>query len=168
MTIRQPDDFFRKNHPKKVLFEYSKITDQIYVGSNLCCQAHFVKELIKKGIRADISLEEKTIDAPYGAEYYLWLPVKDKDAPSFKQFDAGIKFLHQLIENKEKVYVHCLRGHGRAPTLVAAYLAVAQRMKLDRAIALLQEKRPSIHLTDMQRRSLQKFLDDYAVRRTIL
>ncbi len=34
-------------HPKRPIFEYSKITEYIYIGSNQCCQDHFKKSLIK-------------------------------------------------------------------------------------------------------------------------
>jgi len=47
---------------KPLTFEYSQITKYIYIGTNMCCQTHFDKSLIKKEIRADISLEEKTLD----------------------------------------------------------------------------------------------------------
>lgn len=43
--------------PRHKEFEYSQITDYIYIGNNMCCQQHFSKELLKKGVRVDISLE---------------------------------------------------------------------------------------------------------------
>lgn len=58
-------------HPDDMPFEYSKITDYIYIGSNKCCKGRFVKGLLKEGIRADISLERKKIDSPFGVKFYL-------------------------------------------------------------------------------------------------
>ena len=77
--------------------------------------------MIKKGIKADISLEKEKLDAPFGVDYFLWLPTKDHTAPSQDQLKAGVKFMDELIKNKIKIYIHCQRGHGRAPVLVAAY-----------------------------------------------
>jgi hypothetical protein len=78
-------------HPKHVPFEYSKITDYIYLGTNQCCQVHFKKSLLKKGIKADISLEKESLDNPIGVDYFLWIPVKDKTAPTQKQLLIGAK-----------------------------------------------------------------------------
>ena len=51
-------------HPKKVPFEYNQITKYIYLGTNQCCQTHFSKKLLKKGVKADISLEKERLDHP--------------------------------------------------------------------------------------------------------
>src|SRR3989344_2807983 len=127
------------------IFEYSKITSQIYIGTNQCCQMHFDAELIKRGIRADISLEAKRLDSPFGVDYYLWLPVKDHLAPTKKQFQIGVEFLNQLIKIGESVYIHCEHGHGRAPTLVATYLALTKNIDLEKAVSLIKNKRPGAH-----------------------
>ena len=139
-------------------FEFSKITDQIYIGSNQCCVLHFKKELIQKGIHADISLETNKIDAPFGAEYYLWMPVRDHFSPTMKQFEVGTKFLNELIESGEKVYVHCQHGHGRAPTLVAAYLAWYKHMSAEKSFALIKTKRPKAHPNARQMDGVKKFV----------
>ena len=34
-------------HPTKIPFEFSKITEYIYIGSNQCCQHHFKSKLLK-------------------------------------------------------------------------------------------------------------------------
>ena len=89
----------------KLTFEYNKITEYIYLGTNQCCQVHFKKALLKKGIKADISLEKERIDAPFGVDYYLWLPVTDHTAPSQKQLITGVNFIENLIKNKIKIYI---------------------------------------------------------------
>ena len=78
----------KKTHLK---IEYNQITPLIYLGSNSCCLIHFKKELLDKGIRADISLEEKRIDAAWGIEYFLWLPTKDHTPPSKHQLKLGVR-----------------------------------------------------------------------------
>ncbi|MBW2978171.1 dual specificity protein phosphatase family protein, partial [Candidatus Woesearchaeota archaeon] len=133
-----------------------KITDYIYIGTNQCCQMHFKKELLKKGIKADISLEGERLDAPFGVEYYLWLPTKDHFPPTQKQLKAGVDFLKFLVKNKIKTYVHCQRGHGRAPTLVASYL-ISQGKSVQEAIKLLKKKRPVIHPNKKQIAALKKY-----------
>jgi len=145
-----------KIHIGKPLFEYSEITKYIYIGTNQCCQSHFNMTLLKKGVKADVSLEEIRVDQPFGVEYYLWLPTKDGKAPRFNQLLVGAIFIKNLVGNKIKVYVHCEHGHGRAPTLVAAYF-ILNGYSVKNSIDLIKKKRPTIHMNKHQILSLEKF-----------
>lgn len=136
--------------------EYSKITDLVYIGNSLCCTVHFEQKLINKGIRADISLDEEHLDSPWGAEFFLWLPVKDKTAPNQEQLRVGVTTLTELVNNHIPTIVHCHNGHGRAPTLVAAYL-IKQGSTVDESILQIKKARPAIHLEDEQMDALKKF-----------
>ncbi len=154
----------KKSHPKKPVFEYSKITSYIYIGTNQCCQQHFRKSLVRKNIKADISLEEKRLDQPFGVKYYLWLPTKDHRAPTSKQLLIGANFIKQLVDRGIKVYVHCEHGHGRAPTLVAAYLIMKGKSAKE-AIRLIKEKRPAVHPNKFQIMALENFQRSNGKRR---
>ena len=143
------------SHDGKSALEYSYIDDGIYIGTNLCCQTHFDEELSNKGITEDISLEEDRIDMPYGVEAYTWIPVKDHTPPSPDQLKIGVNALEQLVSMNKKVYVHCKNGHGRAPTLVAAYFMKNKGMTSEEAIDFIKSKRPSIHLQDSQKEALK-------------
>ncbi|MBI5153089.1 MAG: dual specificity protein phosphatase family protein [Parcubacteria group bacterium] len=137
-------------------FDYNQITDEVFIGTNMCCQFGFSKELLSKEVRADISLEADRTDAPDGVDYFLWLQTKDREAPSLKGLEIGVKFLDFLISNKIKTFIHCRNGHGRAPTLFAAYL-ISHGMGVEESIALIKSKRPVIHLTDLQMQALHGF-----------
>ena len=147
-------------HPKHVPFEYSRITPQIYIGTNQCCEGHFSSELLQKGIKGDLSLEGEKIDAAFGVEYYMWLPVKDRTAPTQQQFYMGILYLDSVLNMKKKIYVHCKNGHGRAPTLVAAYF-VTQGMSTDEAFAFIKKRRSTIHPNKQQVASVKEFEKTY-------
>ena len=54
------------------------------------------------------------------------------------------------------MYVHCKNGHGRAPTMVAAYY-VSTGLSVEEAVKRIQEKRKTIHLDDSQVESLVSF-----------
>lgn len=140
----------------KLIFEYNKITPNIYIGSNMCCQTHFKSSLLKKGITADISLEGEKQDYPFGVKYYLWLPTPDHTPPSQEQLEIGVNFIRELLKNKIKIYIHCQRGHGRAVTLTAAYL-ITKGMTPKEAIKFIKNKRPSIHPNPKQIKALEKF-----------
>lgn len=145
-----------KSHPQIKTLEYSYITNGIYIGTNQCCQTHFDEKLKNEGIEADISLEEEQVDTPFGAQFYIWIPIKDHTAPTSEQLEFGVATLEKLVAMKKKVYVHCQNGHGRAPTMVAAYL-IKKGKGVEEAIDFIKTKRPSIHLEKVQRESLEKF-----------
>lgn len=137
--------------------EFNKIDKNIYIGTNQCCRYHFKKDLLSKGVSADISLEEDRVDAPFGVKSYLWLPTKDQTAPSQDQIMLGVEHLKKLISENKKVYVHCEKGHGRAPTLVAAYYAT-NGMKPKEAIDFVESKRPGAHINEKQQKAIRAFV----------
>ncbi|MBI3046652.1 MAG: dual specificity protein phosphatase family protein [Candidatus Harrisonbacteria bacterium] len=144
------------DHSKIKEIDFNYITDGIYIGTNQCCQTHFEEKLVKEGITADISLEEERVDAPFGVKFYLWLPVKDQTSPTPDQLEFGVSALEKLVAMKKKIYVHCKNGHGRAPTLVAAYL-IRKGKSPEEAEAFIKSKRLSIHLQDVQLAALRDF-----------
>ena len=144
-----------EKHPQNKL-DFDYIADGIYIGTNQCCQTHFDENLIKDGVSADISLEGERIDAPFGVEFYVWIPVKNHMPPAPDQLEFGVSVLEKLVLMGKKVYVHCKEGHGRAPTLVAAYF-VQNGKTPEEAEAFVKTKRPAVHLEEVQRQALQNF-----------
>ncbi len=138
-------------------FEYSRITPSIWIGTNQCCTTHFSHALRRLGIRADISLEAEQLDAAYGAKCFLWLPIQDHHAPTPVQLRVGVHALDALVALGQRVYVNCRNGHGRAPTLVAAYLIASEGLTVAQAVALIYARRPRIHLEPIQLRALNRF-----------
>ena len=143
-------------HKDETTLNYDYVADGIYIGSNQCCVLGLAAVLKKEGIAADISLEEARLDQPFGVEAYLWMPIKNHTAPTSDQLSLGVRTLQTLVEQGKKVYVHCQNGHGRAPTMVVAYL-ISKGQGVDEAIALVTEKRPAAHLQDVQRTALENF-----------
>jgi len=144
-----------ETHSKNKL-EFNYIADGIYIGTNQCCQMDFDAVLVKEEITYDISLEKERIDAPYGVTSYVWIPVEDHQAPTQEQIEFGVSVLEKIVAMGKKVYVHCKNGHGRAPTLVAAYF-IKQGRTVDESIAIIKEKRPPIHLEEVQNKLLEEF-----------
>lgn len=142
-------------------FDYDQITDEIFIGTNMCCIVGYSRELLAKNILADISLEKDRIDSPADIDYFLWLPTENKTAPALKKLELGVLAIDFFVKNKIKFYAHCKNGHGRAPTLVAAYL-LTKGMTIDGAIELLKKKRPAIHLNEAQMKALEDFSNQIA------
>ncbi|PIR94055.1 hypothetical protein COT97_03355 [Candidatus Falkowbacteria bacterium CG10_big_fil_rev_8_21_14_0_10_39_11] len=139
-----------------VRFKFNKINDQIYLGTNFCCQMHFDQSLLKKGITADISMESERLDQPRGVKAFLWLPTRDHTAPAMDKLMVGVKTIAEMLNQGLKVYIHCKNGHGRAPTMTAAYL-IYSGLSVPVAISLIKKKRPEVHLEKVQLDRLKQF-----------
>ncbi len=152
MKNQKHDDVIDHHHDDAAEppFEYNQINDQVYIGTNACCQIHFNKELLQKGVTCDISLEGEKIDKPEGVECYLWLPTIDHTPPTHEQALIGIQGLEEMIRLGKKIYIHCKNGHGRAPTFYAAFLIIKRGMSVESALEAIRSKRPSIHLKASQ------------------
>jgi len=144
------------DHPQIKEFEYNYITDGIYIGTNQCCRTHFDEKLLEEGITVDISLEDNRLDTPFGVEFYIWIPVKNHTPPTVDQLEFGVSTIKKLVAMGKKIYIHCQNGHGRAPTVVAAYL-IDKGSTPEEAEAFIKSKRPTIHLEDIQRSALRDF-----------
>jgi protein-tyrosine phosphatase len=155
MTEHSPEDI--SNHLRgHTGFDYTQITDEIFIGTNMCCQYGFSVELLSKNVRADISLEENHTDAPSGVDYFLWLPTEQEIAPTPQDFEIGVKFIDFVVRNKIKTFIHCKNGHSRGPTLFAAYL-IAQGKSVENALGFIASKRTVIHLNELQTQALVEF-----------
>jgi len=140
---------------KHMDMEYSRIDDQLFIGTNACCVDHFKVELLDKGVTCDISLEGEALDRPYGVDCFLWLPTKDHTAPSMHNVLVGAEALHEMLRQGRTVYIHCKKGHGRAPTFLAAYYVLKHGLPVEDAIARIAAKRPEIHIEPPQKQLLE-------------
>lgn len=135
---------------------YSRVTPFVYIGTNLCCYDHagFLRRL---GVSVDIDLEYAHAAAEKPRmEITLYLPTRDHRAPALDKLIVGTALIDTSVKFKKKVYIHCKNGHGRAPTLAAAYF-IAQGMTPEQAVAFLKRKRPVVHLNQEQMSALRKF-----------
>lgn len=142
-------------------FNYSKIADNLYLGSDFCqagvCLLH-AAEFAKLGIFVEINLSKEENELPpTNLESYVWLPVPDGGVPTTDQFDIGTSVINEALVNSRAVYVHCRNGHGRSPTLIAAYFIRYQGKSVDEAVAFTQGQRNEIHVEFPQREALQKY-----------
>ncbi|MBI4153464.1 dual specificity protein phosphatase family protein [Candidatus Woesebacteria bacterium] len=145
------------------VFDYSQITDNIFIGSDLCkgnsCPVHGPEfEALGILVELNLSAERKEIP-PDGIDIYSWLPVADGYAPTQEQMDIGTAIMDEAIKQGKRVYVHCKNGHGRSPTMVAAYLIRYQGKGVDEAIDFVAGARPEIHVEETQKEALNKFLE---------
>lgn len=118
------------------------------------------QEFIRLGISVEINLtQEENELPPKDIEVYLWLPTVDGYAPSQIAMDTGTLVIHSSLMNNKGVYVHCKNGHGRSPTLIAAYLVRFEQKSPEEAMALVCEKRPEVHFETAQIDALKRFAE---------
>jgi protein-tyrosine phosphatase len=69
-------------------------------------------------------------------------PVQDGSADDMaERLAAALNDLAELIEGRERVYLHCNAGLNRAPTLAIAYLRAHRGMSLNEALAYVKKRR---------------------------
>lgn len=148
------------------IFDYSKILDNIYIGSDLCkgmvCPIHGPEfEALGILVELNLSVEKKEIP-PDGIDVYTWLPVADGYPPTPEQLNIGSSIINEAVSSGKKVYVHCKNGHARSPTMVAAYLVRFQGKTVDEAIGLIKRNRPETHIEENQKQALEAFKEKWS------
>ena len=86
----------------------------------------------------------------------LHLPIRDFDAPTWRQIDRFLAFVDRQISHGVSVAVHCQAGLGRTGTLLACYL-VWQGMTAEEAMEEVARKRPGSIETEGQRKAVRDF-----------
>jgi protein-tyrosine phosphatase len=133
-----------------------RITPLIYVGPQYGWLGKW--KLKRAGIRHVVSLRAEFNDAEYGLTLgsYCYLPTEDETAPSMEHLWRGVTFIRQAVERGERVYIHCMAGKGRAPTMAAAYL-ISRGMDAFEALETVCRGRRCTDLTPVQREQLVVF-----------
>lgn len=144
------------NH--RAQFDVSQITESIYLGADMCCGGdHYDYVCDELGVSVDIAVLEERLETPSAKLHmFLWLPMADNSSPSQEQFEAGVAVITAAVNAQRKVFVHCRLGHGRSPTLLAAYF-VSLGQGVDEALAFLESKRPEIHPNAQQITALRLY-----------
>ena len=154
-SILPEDSQIMESHDE-VQLEFSQITSQIYIGCDYCCPTHFNEQLESTGITADLCLDGECEGGSPKLKYSLHLGVLDDEAPTPTQLKLGVYFLDLMVKSGEKIYVHSGKGHGRAPTIVAAYF-ISVGMEVDEAVEKIKASRPEAHLVLPQIEALRSF-----------
>lgn len=114
---------------------YSKITEQIYVGSCIQKEAD-VETLSKAGITAVLNFQSGTEAENWGLDYksisescqkcnilMINYPIRDSDSFDMrKKLPFCVGLLLRLLKKNHRVFVTCTTGFNRSPASVIAYL----------------------------------------------
>ncbi|XP_054254495.1 dual specificity protein phosphatase 23 [Indicator indicator] len=115
--------------------------------------------LLAQGVRHLVSLTERP-PPHHGCCPALQLHrfrVPDFTPPTPEQIRSFLQLLEEANARGEAVAVHCMLGHGRTGTLLACYLAQAQRMSGSDAIREIRRLRPGSIETQEQEQAVIHF-----------
>jgi hypothetical protein len=145
--------------------ERSRITPNLFVGGQFSKRGF--NRLRSWGITGVVSLQERKPEMYMQVEgvEVLHLPTPDKTAPTISDLQEGVKFIKKQIEGGGKVYVHCLWGEGRAPTMAIAYL-ISTGLTLEDAVSLVKKTRYFIKPTKGQMKVLEDFEKKFKLYKT--
>ena len=135
---------------------YSRVTSHVYLGAQHGRGG--LKRLQEEGIVAIVNMRDESDDASNDLLLtdYCHVPVVDNTAPQISDLERGVAFIRQVIEQDDRVYVHCGSGVGRAPTMVAAYL-MAEGYPLEEAVDKIIDARPFVRILPDQKARLQEY-----------
>lgn len=142
------------------------LPDQLAVGSFPEDGAAIFK-LRKEGITAVLTLtEEPEIKVPSELQHnFVWERVAIPDGytggiPSVEQFESALRIVNRWAKKRHAIYIHCLAGVGRSPSVCCLYLVANKSMSLDEAIAHVKEQHsyasPDQHQVRVMRELLSK------------
>lgn len=138
------------------LKKFSLITPNIYLGGQHNIRA--LKMLKNLGVTGIVNMRTSQQHVQQIKKNYKYLNLKtvDRTAPKLDDLIEGAKFMEDIINKGNKVYVHCRWGEGRGPSMVIAYL-IYKGDKLEDAIQKVKGIRSFINLNEAQYQSLLDF-----------
>jgi protein-tyrosine phosphatase len=129
---------------------YNKITDQIYLGNYTAAEDRAL--LHNLGITHIINVTPELPLFP-GEFIYLCIPVIDLEETDIsKYFRVAKQFISQ--ELSKKIFVHCMAGMSRSPTIVLSYL-IGTGMSFQSAYKFVKERHP---ITDINPGFLEQLM----------
>lgn len=134
----------------------SAVTPNLYVGPQY--NARGKQWLERNGFNGDVNMRIEFDDAEHGLalEHYCYLPTVDETPPTIEHLQEGVEFIQRILDEGGKVYIHCMGGVGRAPSMAAAYF-LSTGMTLEDSIAKIKKARPFITILPEQMERLQEF-----------
>ena len=112
-------------------------------GSAIPTSIKEIDWVIEQGVKSIVTIREEPLDDDWIKNVnYLHVMSDDMGIPEFDDLTNAVDFIHQRLNDKEPVMVHCLAGLGRTGTILASYLVKYENMSADKAIEKVREIRP--------------------------
>ena len=166
VTISEESDINSKK-PLWSIFKRKQENCNLYFGGQY--NSWVIKRLKALGITAIVNMRSqiihlKTAESEFN---YLHLPTLDNNPPDIELLIKGVNFIDDEVKNGGKVYINCLKGLGRSPTLAIAYL-MKKGKSFDEANSQLKNLRPEINISVFQEMKLKELEEHYKSRYSYL
>lgn len=79
--------------------------------------------------------------------------------PTPQQVGEVVRLVHRSIEKSEPVFVHCLAGIERSPSICVAYLCCYQNLPLWQALNWLKQVHPASSPNDFQIQAIRDYIE---------
>lgn len=114
---------------------FSLVEEGLFIGSSANQPPYGTKAVVNLCGREDL----------YQVEAALWEPIFEggKD-PDLEWLRRVVEFIDTQRRAGRTTYVHCLAGMNRSGAVVTAYLMFKHSWGQDKALAYVQEKRPTV------------------------
>jgi protein-tyrosine phosphatase len=144
------------------------VTGRIAVGGGIWSPENMA-EVARAGITHIIDMQIEFDDTPLAGKHgiqVLWNATDDDFQPKPPElFQRGVDFaLEALDQPDSKIYIHCAAGVHRAPMMTLALLC-SLSWSVEDAIRLVEAKRPVVDFADVYVDSVERFLEQRAVRK---
>jgi atypical dual specificity phosphatase len=143
--MSKPGNIWRKVHGKitKRPTNFSWLIDEKLAGSGMPTTFDELDWVLKQGIKSIITMTENSLPDSWVKDLnYLHIPTPDLTAPQMDEIDTAVEFIHEKINSKEAVMVHCAAGMGRAGTILACYFIKYKKHSAKDAITKIRKERP--------------------------
>lgn len=153
-TIKIVNTVFEQLHPlielscKKISTpemqcEISEIIPGLFLGGE---EAALNKTKLKEMNVTTILNITDHIPFHYESDFtYHRIPITDSLNINIRQyFEQTYEIIDNIIENKQKILVHCYAGISRSATIVIAYIMKKNKMKMNDAYQIVHKKRNCI------------------------
>jgi hypothetical protein len=136
--------------------------DRIAVGAAIWNSSDRMRELKNVGVTHIINMQIECDDTELAEVHGIevsWNPTEDDfEVKPAGLFAPGVEFALAALKRADtKVFIHCAAGVHRAPMMTLAVLG-ALGMKLDKAMELIETKRPVADFAEVYVRSVEGFL----------
>lgn len=117
--------------------ELDEISDKIFLGSQ---QAQKKKKILKMLDITNILVVGKELKIFHPNDFiYKRIEIDDDDSENiFKHFESTFNFIN---ESEGNVYIHCMAGVSRSPTITIAYFMKKENMSFNEAYKFVKSKR---------------------------
>ena len=93
---------------------FSWLIPEKLAGSAIPTSFEEIKWVLDEGVKSIVTIREEPLDDDWIKNVnYLHVKSNDMGVPEFDDLTNAVDFIHQRLNDKEPVMVHCLAGLGR-------------------------------------------------------